>query len=166
MAIRLYSHLRVLFLVLCCLGLAPAQQKPPVIKLEDPELYFAFIRAHNDVDVRVQALSASDPARAQQTLTSTAAIYGVSAADVPRISEQVRGMMAQLAKWETEVKAYNTQQSARRQLPDMKTLLAFQAQRQRLVIVTRDAILRALPQASWSNLYSYINGDFQRGLRP
>ncbi len=74
--------------------------------------------------------------------------------------------MADFAAWQVPVAAYYAKLHASKQLPDVNTIKAFQFQRQSLVKARYDSIHQALSSASWSGLYTYINGDFKRGVRP
>jgi hypothetical protein len=162
---------RVVLTVMLCLlgGLSPAAAqpkkpsgKPAPIKLEDPELYFAFFRSHDAVDKQIQA---SGPAAATQLSSTTAALYGISVGDLPKLTAQTRTFMTNLAAWSVQEQAYVAQQRAAKKLPDMKTLVAYRRQRQRLVMNAHGGIHGALTATSWAGLYGYINGGFKTGLK-
>jgi hypothetical protein len=76
---------------------ATAQQvKAPLIVPEDPEIYYAFFQAHTLVDLKIQASSA---ASATQLSSSTAALYHVSAGDLPNLTAEVRKFNVNLGAW-------------------------------------------------------------------
>ena len=137
-----------------------AQKKPSPIKLEDPELYFAFFRSHSAVDQQIQA---SGPAAASQLSASTANLYGISVNDLPNLTAQVRILMANVAAWQAQEQAYLAQQKAAKKLPDMKVLVNYQRQRQRMVMNAHTAVHGSLSATSWTGLYGYINGSFKAG---
>jgi hypothetical protein len=70
-----------------------------------------------------------------------------------------------MAAWSAQEQAYVAQQQANKKLPDLKTLVNYQRQRQRLVMSTHGNIHGAVAASSWSGLYSYINGGFKAGLQ-
>jgi hypothetical protein len=160
----------VLPAMLCLLGsLSPATAqpkkpsgKPAPMKLEDPELYFAFFRSHNAVDQQIQA---SSPAAATQLSSTTAALYGISVGDLPKLTAQTRTFMTNLAAWSTLEQGYVAHQQGAKKLPDIKTLIVYQHQRQRLVMNAHGRIHGALTRTSWAGLYAYINGSFKAGLK-
>jgi len=152
----------LLVLLMTC-GLTPlcSQQKPVFSPVEDPELYFAFFRAHSAVDQQMQASTAA----ASATLAaSTASLYQISLADLPNLTTEVRNFMSNLAAWQAPVQAYVAQQQAAKHLPDMKILIGFQTQRQVLVIATHGRIHQAITPASWTGLTGYIKGAFRLSL--
>ena len=69
--------------------------------------------------------------------------------------------MANLAAWQGPEQAYVNQQKAAKKLPDMKTLINYQWQRQQLVMNGYFRIHNALTASSWTGLYGYINGAFR-----
>src|ERR1700690_3692763 len=79
-----------------------------------PELYFAFFRSHNAVDLQIQASSA---AAAAQLSSTTAALYGIGVSDLPKLTAQTRTFMANVAAWSAQEQAYVTQQRAAKKLP-------------------------------------------------
>ena len=135
--------------------------KPVPSKVEDPELYFAFFRSHDAVDKQIQA---STSAAATQLSSTTAALYGMSVSDLPKLTAQTRTFMTNLAAWSTEEQGYVAHQKAAKKMPDMKTLVVYQHQRQRLVMNTHRGIHGALTATSWAGLYGYINGGFKTSL--
>lgn len=149
------------------MSLYPAWSQPkatPIpFKPEDPELYFAFFQYHGALDQQIQA---SNAAAAAQLTSNAAAVYHVTTADFGKLTTEVRAHMADLAAWQGPVQAYYNKLHATKQLPDMDTIKAFQFQRQTLVKARYDSIRQALSSASWNGLYTYINGDFKRGVRP
>ena len=149
------------------MSLYPAWSQPkatPIpFKPEDPELYFAFFQYHGALDQKIQAGSA---ATAAQLTSNTAALYHVTTADFGKLTAEVRAHMADFAAWQGPVQAYYNKLHANKQLPDVNIVKAFQFQRQALVKARYDSIHQALSSASWNGLYTYINGDFKRGVTP
>ena len=86
-----------------------AQPKKPPSKPEDPELYFAFFKAHTDTDVKIQS---SNAAAAASLSTSTAALYHIAAADLPQLSAEVRKFNVNLGAWYLQQQYYLAQQKA------------------------------------------------------
>ncbi len=156
------------------MSVCPAWSQPkatPIpFKPEDPELYFAFFQNHGDLDQRIQAgnerIQAGNAAAAAQLTSNAAALYHVTTADFGKLTTEVRSFMADLAAWQGPVQTYYNKLHATKQLPDVNTIKAFQFQRQSLVKARYDSIHQALSSASWNGLYTYINGDFKRGVRP
>jgi len=150
-------------LILCSLApdLSAQQKKAPKIVLQDPELYYAFLRAHNDVDMKLQSSSA--PAAAQIS-ASTAVLYNINPADLPNLTAEVRKFNVNLGAWYLNVQQYLATQRAAKKPPDIKTLVNYQRQRQRLVMTAHGGIHAALTPASWTGLYGYINGSFKSSL--
>ena len=134
-----------------------AQPKPSPIKLEDPELYFAFFKAHNTLN---QNILNSAPATAAQITAQNASLYGISIADFPKLTGEVVKFMADFSAWQAPVRAYLNQQQAVKKLPDAKTLITYQWQRQRLVLNAYFSMHNALTPSSWNGLHAYINGPF------
>jgi hypothetical protein len=159
----LLSLTRALMIVLVCgsLQLAAQPKKATKIQLEDPELYHAFFRAHTDTDLKIQA---SAPAAASQVSASTAALYHISAGDLPKLTDEVRKFNVNLGGWSLDVRSYLNQQKYAKRKPDMKVLINYQWQRQRLVMNAHAAIHGTLTASSWTGLYGYINGDFKTAL--
>jgi hypothetical protein len=135
-----------------------AQPKPSPIKLEDPELYFAFFRAHDALNHTIQSSTA---ATASQITAANASLYNISVADFPKLTAEVEKFMANLAAWQGPEQAYVNQQRAAKKLPDPKILVNYQWQRQRLVLNAYGGIHNALTTPSWTGLYGYINGAFR-----
>jgi len=152
-----------LIVLLTVCGLSPlfGQQKPAAPQLEDPELYFAFFRAHSAVDQQMQA---SPTTAAAALAASTASLYQISPDDLPKLTAAVRSFMSDLTKWQTQVQAYVAQQHGAKHLPDMKVLIGFQTQRQFLVIAAHSNVHQAITPASWSGLTGYIKGAFRSSL--
>lgn len=150
-------------LILCSLALdlQAQQKKAPKIILEDPELYYAFLRAHNDVDMK---LKSSTAAAASQISSSTAVLYNINPADLPNLTAEVRKFNVNLGAWYLNVQQYLATQRAAKKAPDIKTLVNYQRQRQRLVMTAHTGIHAALTPASWTGLYGYINGSFKSSL--
>jgi hypothetical protein len=122
-----------------------AQKKPSPIKLEDPELYFAFLRAHDALN---QTIQASPAATAAQITAANASLYNISTADFAKLTSATQRFMTNLAAWQIQEQAYVTQQKAAKKLPDVKTLVNYQWQRQRLVMQSCGDIQNTrLPQA-------------------
>jgi hypothetical protein len=143
-------------------GAAFGQQPKNVqVYVEDPELYFAFFRAHTVADLKIQA---SATAVASQLAASTAAAYHITADDLPNLTAQVRKFNAQNGALFLQQQAYLSSVRAAKKQPDIKTLVNYQWQRQRLVMNTQAQIRGALKQANWSALYGYITGDFATAL--
>jgi len=155
---RIAGLLAILLLV--SLSSLDAQQKPGPIKLEDPELYLAFFRSHAAIDEVIQKGGAA----AQQATSSNSSLYHVSADDFGKLTSEVRKFMGGLAAWQAKEQAYVTQQRVAKKLPDMKILVDFMHQRQRLVMNAHGSVHGALTSASWDGLHTYINGDFQASL--
>jgi hypothetical protein len=151
----------LVLLTMCGLNLLFGQQRPSAPQPEDPELYFAFFRAHSAVDQQMQASAA---AVAATLAASTASLYQISPADLPKLTTEVRTFMSDLAAWEIPVRAYVAQQQASKHLPDMKVMVGFQNQRQLLVIATHSRVQQAITPASWSGLTGYIKGPFRSSL--
>ena len=149
------------------MSVCPAWSQPKATPIpfnpEDPELYFAFFQSHSDLDQRIQAGNA---ATAAQLTSNAAALYHVTTADFGKLTTEVRAFMADFAAWQVPVAAYYAKLHASKQLPDVNTIKAFQFQRQTQVKASYDSIHQALSSASWNGLYTYINGDFKRGVRP
>jgi len=75
-----------------------------------------------------------------------------------------RGQWAAGVDYGAKEQAYVTQQRAANKLPDVKILVDFMHQRQRLVMNAHGSVHGALTSASWDGLHTYINGDFQASL--
>jgi len=140
------------------LPLSAQQKKAPQIRLEDPELYYAFFRAHVNVDLKIQSSAA---AAAAQVSSSTAAVYRISPNDLPKLTDEIRKFNVSLGDWFSKEQYYLAQQRAARKRPDIKVLVNYQWQRQRLVMNTHAAIHDAVTGSSWTGLNGYINGDFK-----
>jgi hypothetical protein len=153
--------LPVLWLSLASFSLMAQPKKPSSFKLEDPELYSAFFHAHTVADLKIQA---STPVTAAQISSSTAALYGMNAIDFQQLTAEVRKYNANLGAWFLNEQYYLSQQRFAKKLPDMKTLVNYQRQRQRLVMSAHGRIHGALSSAGWTGLYGYINGSFKAGL--
>jgi len=153
-----------LTIILLSGGALNAQQKkaPPITNVEDPELYYAFLRAHTDTDLKIQA---SVPAAATSLSNSTAALYRISAADLPKLTAEVRKFNVNLGAWYLAQQNYLYQQKVAKKMPDMKVLVNNQWQRQRLVMNAHAGIHKALPKASWDGLHAYINSDFKASVQ-
>jgi hypothetical protein len=137
---------------------ASAQQPSAVhIQLEDPELYYAFFRAHTNADLKLQAAT---PAAATQLSASTAALYHITADDLPNLTAQVRQFNVKLGAWFLDEQNWIYQQRAAGKQLDGKTLANYQWQRQRLVMNAQAGVRGALKRSNWAGLYGYINGDF------
>jgi len=136
---------------------------PIPFKPEDPELYFAFFQNHGDLDQKIQA---GNTAAAAQLTSNAAALYNLTTADFGKLTTEVRAFMSDFAAWQGPVQAYYNKLHASKQLPDVNTIKAFQFQRQALVKARYDSIHQTLSRASWNGLYTYINGDFKRGVKP
>jgi hypothetical protein len=150
--------------VICgIVSLFAQQQKkaPPFTKLEDPELYYAFFRAHMDVDQKIQA---ANPAAALTLATSTASTYHINAADLPTLTSEIRKLNASLGPLYLVQQNYLYQQKIAKRMPDIKVLVKNQWQRQRLVMNTYGSVHKALPKTSWEALQGYINGEFKTSL--
>jgi hypothetical protein len=133
------------------------QQKLAPVHLEDPELYYAFFRAHTVTDLKIQASAV--PAAAQLSST-TAALYHITADDLPNLTAQVRQFNIKNGALFLQQQSYLAQQRAAKKAPDVKTLAGYQWQRQRLVMNAQAAIRGALKGSNWAGLYGYINGAF------
>jgi hypothetical protein len=107
----------------------------------------------------------ASPAASASLGGATAARYNIGPADLPILTTAVRSFMVKLGAWETDEQAYVAKVRAGKQLPDTKTLIAYQMQRQRLVIDAYSSAHATLSPASWTGLYGYINGAFRLGLR-
>jgi hypothetical protein len=140
----------------------PPPLPPPFTHLEDPELYFAFFNAHY---ATAQQIQSSAGAAAATLASSTAALYNISAADLPKLTASVNTFATNLAIWAASEQAYIAQQRANNQLPDTATLIEFQRQRQRLVMNAYGSVQAALSPVSWSGLYGYINGAFKTQIQ-
>jgi hypothetical protein len=153
----------LMLLLLCgCIPLtAQTPAKAPVVKLEDPELYYAFFRAHTNTDLKIQS---SAPAAAAELSSATAAAYHITADDLPKLTAEVRKFNVALGAWYLQQQNYLYQQKVVKKRPDMKTLVSNQWQRQRLVIDAHAGIRRALTKSNWAGLSAYINGDFATAL--
>jgi len=99
----------LVLLTMCGLNLAFGQQKPSAPQPEDPELYFAFFRAHSAVDQQMQASAA---AVAATLAASTASLYQISPTDLPKLTTEARTFMSDLAAWESPLRTYVAQQQA------------------------------------------------------
>jgi hypothetical protein len=112
--------MRLLIFVLCSSLPLAAQTttKAPTIKLEDPELYYAFLRAHTNTDLKIQA---SAPAAASQLSTTTAATYNITADDLPKLTAEVRKFNVKLGAWYLQQQVYLYQQKVAKKRPDIKT---------------------------------------------
>jgi hypothetical protein len=146
-----------------CAAWSQPKATPIPFKPEDPELYFAFFQYHGTLDQNIQAGNA---AAAAQLTNNAVALYHVTTPDFGKLTTEVRAFIADFASWQAPVQAYYAKLHASKQLPDMNTIKAFQFQRQTLVKARYDSIHQTLSSASWNGLYTYINGDFKRGLRP
>jgi hypothetical protein len=155
---------QILTLLYLCATLPLAAQqttKLPQITTQDPELYYAFFRAHMDTDQKIQTAT---PAAAASLAASTASTYHISAADLPKFTAEIRKLNASLGALYATQQNYLYQQKVAKKMPDMKVLAKNQWQRQRLVMNTHGAVHKALTKASWDGLYGYINGDFKANL--
>lgn len=155
------SRFRPLFLLAITLLPVAAQKLPSPLSpsnLEDPELYFAFFRAHAALASKIRA---AQPTVAVQLASHTSALYLISNADLPKVTDEVEKFMASLAAWQVQEQKYVTQARASHHPLDMKTMVRFQYQRQRLVMATRDSIHSAIPEGSWLGLHNYVNGAFK-----
>ena len=140
-----------------------AQQKGATqVQLEDAELYYAFLRAHTDTDLKIQA---SAPAAATSLSTSTAALYNISASDLPKLTAEVRKFNVNLGAWYLAQQNYLYQQKVAKKKPDPKVLVNNQWQRQRLVMNAHAGIRGAIQRSSWAGLHSYITGAFATSLQ-
>ena len=140
-----------------------AQQKGATrVQLEDPELYYAFLRAHTNTDLKIQA---SAPAAATSLSTSTAALYNISASDLPKLTAEVRKFNVNLGAWYLAQQNYLYQQKVAKKKPDPKVLVNNQWQRQRLVMNAHAGIRGAIQRSSWAGLHGYITGAFANSLQ-
>ena len=156
---------RLLFLLAMTLPVAGQKLPSPLsqLNLEDPELYFAFFRAHAALAGKI---TAAEPAVARQLASRTAAIYRISDGDLPRVTEEIETFLVSLATWQVQEQEYVTQARASHQPLDMNRMIEFQYQRQRLVMATHDRIHSAIPEGSWLGLHNYVNGAFKESLKP
>jgi hypothetical protein len=158
---RVVIPLSNVFLVLGLYWTPPmqAQQKKAAVgDLEDPELYHAFFRSHTDADLKIQA---SSQAAASQLSSATAALYGITPDDLPKLTAAIRKFNVSMGAWYLQQQHYLSQQRAAKQPPDIKILVKNQRERQRLIMNTHGAIHAALKRSNWAALHGYINGDFK-----
>lgn len=81
------------------------------------------------MDLKIQA---STPAAASQLSASTAALYNITATDLPKLTAQVRLFSTKLGAWFLDQQNWLYQQKVAKKQPDPKTLLNYQWRRQRL----------------------------------
>jgi len=136
--------------------------KPPAkIVLEDPEVYCAFFLAHGQTSLKIQE---SKGAAAASLSNSTANLYRMNASELPKLTAEVNGFGTSYYAWHRRLQTYLAQQRAAKARPDIKVLVNFQRQRQRLVMNAHGRIHGALSKPSWAGLNGYINSDFARAL--
>ena len=121
------------------------------IKVEDPELYYAFLRAHTKADLQIQAATS---AVASQLSTSTAALYHINAAELTRLTTEVRKYNVNLGALYLDEQNYLHQLKVAKKQPDINVMMNYQWQRRRLVRSAHSNIHAALSQTSWSGLYT------------
>ena len=141
---------------------AQQTKAPQIAQVENPELYYAFLRAHTNTDLKIQA---SAPAAATSLSTSTAALYNISASDLPKLTAEVRKFNVNLGAWYLAQQNYLYQQKVAKKKPDPKVLVNNQWQRQRLVMNAHAGIRGAIQRSSWAGLHSYITGAFATSLQ-
>ena len=141
---------------------AQQTKAPQIAKVENPELYYAFLRAHTNTDLKIQA---SAPAAATSLSTSTAALYNISASDLPKLTAEVRKFNVNLGAWYLAQQNYLYQQKVAKKKPDPKVLVNNQWQRQRLVMNAHAGIRGAIQRSSWAGLHGYITGAFATSLQ-
>jgi hypothetical protein len=159
------SRFRLLFLLALTLLPVAAQKLPSPLSplsLEDPELYFAFFRAHAALASKIRE---AQPAVAAQLASQTAALYLISDGDLARVTGEVDKFTASLAAWQVQEQKYVAQARESHQPLDMTTMIQFQYQRQRLVMTTHDSIHSAISEASWVGLHNYVNGAFKARVK-
>jgi hypothetical protein len=130
-------------------------------RVEDPELYYAFLKAHNAAVAKIQAAS---PAAATGLSNATAAAYHIPATDLTKLNAEVQKFNVALGAWYLDQQSYLYQQKLAKKTPDINVLVKNQFKRQRLVMNAHAGIHKALPKASWAGLYSYINNDLKASL--
>ena len=118
-------------------------------------------RPHN-TDLKIQA---SAPAAATSLSTSTAALYNISASDLPKLTAEVRKFNVNLGAWYLAQQNYLYQQKVAKKKPDPKVLVNNQWQRQRLVMNAHAGIRGAIQRSSWAGLHGYITGAFATSLQ-
>ena len=109
-------------------------------------------------------MQSAAPAAAAQLSASTAALYHVNPSELPKLTAEVRKFNVNLGAWYLDQQNYLYQQKLAKKTPDLKILVKYQWQRQRLVMNAHAAIHGAVTKTSWSGLYTYINGDFATAL--
>lgn len=144
-------------IVLSCRCVTAQQQSAVRVQLEDPEVYYAFFHAHTSVDLKIQASTA---AAAAQLSASTAALYQITADDLPNLTTQIRKFNASNGALFLDEQNYLQAQKAAKKAPDPRILANYQWQRQRLVMNAQGGIRSALKRSNWSGLHGYITGAF------
>jgi hypothetical protein len=149
-------------IVLSCRCVTAQQQNPVRVSLEDPELYYAFFRAHTATDLQIRASAA--PVAAQLS-SSAAAAYHITSDDLPNLTAQVRKFNVKNGALFLQQQYYLSAQRAAKKAPDVKILMGYQWQRQRLVMEAHAGIRGVLKPSNWTALHGYINGDFATALQ-
>lgn len=152
----------VVLVLFCALTPLNGQLKLPAKSgLEDPEVYCAFFLAHGQASLKIQ--ESKGPAAASLS-NATASLYRMNATELPKLTSEVNSFGTAYYAWHKRLQVYLAQQRAAKAKPDMKVLVNFQRQRQRLVMNAHGRIHGALGKASWQGLSGYINSDFAAAL--
>jgi len=149
-------------LLLFASGLVVAQTTITGISVDEPELYYGFFSLRTQMQTDIS--SAESDSIASERQASLAKYLHISEADFVRAGDVSKDVLARIAGVVSAAKAYNSQETAGRRMPDRVKLQAYQQQRTVVLEDGMKELKKALSPQGWSALHDFINGEYRSHL--
>jgi hypothetical protein len=142
-----------------------AQSRTPALAPDSPELYGAFFQFHADFSRWVDQRKASNAQTAQTLDDAAARHFRVDKADLAKMTNVSRQVMADLQKIDQDRRVYVNGRAKYEQFPEPAVLQQFDARRQQAILDGVSRLQQTLSAAGWASLHDYINNTHRLRYR-
>lgn len=144
---------------------ALAQEPTGRLPADDPRLFQQFLRFHDGVSTAIETRYGQNSQTAAKEQKAFADKLRVKSDEVPKMSVVARSLIADLNKWQADLKSYVERVRAQKQQPDPAVLQRFNQERSQLVNSAMVRLSTTLTPASWAGLRQYVNGEYRERIR-
>jgi hypothetical protein len=134
-----------------------AQSAGSTLPREDPNLYLMFFDFHYNLSLALEQKKANDFKAGANAEKAVAQFLKVKPTELYKVTEISRGVMAGLARANTDLKAFVDQARAGGREPDSATLQTYDQHRANLIETAVNQLKEDLSSESWNGLHAYIN---------
>jgi hypothetical protein len=153
---------RRIIIILAVLVLLPpleAQQYGQPLPTEDPRLYQVFLHFHDNVSSAIQTKKGQDPDGGGKAEKGFAHMLRIKEEELSKVTAIAHGFATDIAKWQSDLKAYVDQVRSQKKQPDPAVLLQFDQRKLQLINAAVLQLTTTLSPASWTGLHGYINEE-------